>query len=186
MKGRKNRKGSESIAPELLEGFVVEHYDYHTDIHINRGALDLECAKQGDMFMYYARQMWAATDLNRKAKRTRDYVHAKLYTHYKDECGKPTKDAIEAMILSDDEFQEALEAYHDSEVLVTKFDLILKAMSHKRSGLERLIQLRNNSFHSDMSGSEVVDHQQETREAESGRKEVLGARKSRKDRRSNK
>lgn len=186
MKGRKNRKSKEKIPPKLLEGFVVEHYDYHTDIHINRGALDLECAKQGDMFMYYGRQMWAATDLNRRAKRTRDYVRAKLYLRYKDEGGKPTKDAIEAMIMCDEEFKEALEAYHDTEVEVTKLDLILKAMSHKRSGLERLIQLRNNSFHSDMDATEVVDHHQETRQAEAGRDEVIGASRSRRDRRSKK
>lgn len=129
----------------------MSELNYQRDLQIEIDALDLEWIRHSHKYMLYSEASARANDIVRKKKNDLEVTDAKLDQEIRiaseGEGKKMTADAIKATILADERHIKALIEYNDSLYQAELCASAVKAMDHKKTSLQNLVQLWAGSYY---------------------------------------
>jgi hypothetical protein len=128
----------------------MSELNWQKDSQIEIDALDLEWVRHSHKYMLYSEAAARANDIVRKKKNDLEIVDAKLDQLLRIESEgsgkKLTADAIKALIITNDDHIKALVDYNDALYQADLCNSAVKAMDHKKSSLQNLVQLWAGSY----------------------------------------
>jgi hypothetical protein len=124
---------------------MAEKNDYQKDLMIDPDILDILWTRHPHIYLKYSEASADANDLVRKKKNDLEIIDAKLDQEIRvaseGESKKMTADAIKAAILVDERHIKALVEYNDSLYRADLCSAAVKALDHKKTALQNLVQL---------------------------------------------
>ena len=124
---------------------MQEKNDYQKDLMVDADMLDLLWVRQPHLFMKYSEASAEANDLVRKKKNDLEVIDAKIDQEIRisleGEGKKITEGGVKALVLADDRHNTALIDYNDALHRSELCAAAVKAMEHKKSALQSLVQL---------------------------------------------
>jgi len=134
-------------------GNKMEENGYELDVQIDPNALDVEWLQQPSLYHKYSKMTASARMLMEQADQKQDLVKAEVDLlirsnpqKYTGEDKKPTEAQISALVLTNQQFKEAQEAYNEARHNFNVCLGALTAIDHKKSALENLVKLNGQSY----------------------------------------
>lgn len=124
---------------------------YEDDMHIDENALDVEFLEQPTLMARYARLLAEARRDRDLAKEALDLTKAEINLDIRDNpdkynLTKITVDAVEACVLMEDSYKEAVKEYNDANYEVNVLQGVVNAVEHRKSALENLVKLHGQQY----------------------------------------
>jgi hypothetical protein len=119
---------------------------YKDDIKIDPDSLDIEWINHPDKYMKWAEKAAKAEDNERLCKESLEVVDAQIDKEIRESHEKTTESQIKNIIALDPEHQTALRELNDARYKASLYSLVVKAMDHRKTALERLVQLVLSSY----------------------------------------
>lgn len=121
--------------------------DINSELSINQFNLDSELQKQPQRYVYYTSILEKLKAYSESSELELEKVHATLYEQavpalQSGGSARPTKDMIEAWIMRQDNYQNALNNVNYYKSLVRKFTYIVKAFEQRK---DMLLQISANN-----------------------------------------
>lgn len=124
---------------------------YEDDMYIDENALDVEFLDQPAKVVKYARLLAEARRDKDLAKEALDLTKAEINLDIRDNpekygLTKITVDAVEACILMEKRYEEAVKEYNDANYEVNVLQGVVNALEHRKSALENLVKLYGQQY----------------------------------------
>ena len=137
-----------------------DYFSYKDDVSIDSDALDVEILRQPQLFVQYAERCAKAEYILDKRRDKLELIKAKLdleirkspdnfiedseedntKTTKKKETKKLTEAQILSIIVSNEEYREALDKYNSAKYIVKRLVVAVKAFEQKKASLENLVE----------------------------------------------
>jgi hypothetical protein len=124
---------------------------YEEDMYIDESALDIELLDQPSLMAKYSRLLAEAKRDRDIAKEALDLKKAEINLDVRDHpqnysLEKVTVDSVEACILQQDDYKEALKELNDANYEVNVLQGVVSAIDHRKSALENLVRLYGQNY----------------------------------------
>lgn len=118
-----------------------------TSLDIDENALDEEWVNQPKLYRQYATELADASDLYERACSNTKLVEAECYLDISENfekfgLDKRTESGIKALIPTHEDYKEALDYEHTTKHKVDLLKGIVHSLSHRKTALEKLVDLR--------------------------------------------
>jgi len=124
---------------------------YADDMHINEDMLDVELLEQPTLMEKYS-HLLAEAKLDRDlAKEDLELKKAEISLDIRDhpqdyKLEKVTDKAVEACVLMEEEYKDAVKAYNQANFEVNVLQGVVNAIEHRKSALEKLVTLHGQNY----------------------------------------
>jgi hypothetical protein len=124
---------------------------YADEMHINEDMLDVELVEQPSLMEKYSYKLAEAKLARDIAKEELELKKAEINLDIRDnpddyKLEKVTDKAVEACILMEDEYKEAIKALNEANFEVNVLQGVVNAIEHRKAALEKLVTLHGQNY----------------------------------------
>jgi hypothetical protein len=128
-------------------------WDFSDQLVIDEFALDKELIKQPSLYDFWAHKSADARHNHEQAKAKLDQIRAQLSLNIRRDpsafgLSKTTEATIDAVIVTEQQYADALEEVIEAKHLVDRYAGHLTALDHRKKSLEKLVELHVANYYS--------------------------------------
>lgn len=141
-----------SVVKKTADALDLEQDPDESILEIDEERLDYEWIRQGKIFYRYALAVAKCRAELDTTKANFDLVQAELSSDIRNDpeshhLTKVTEGAIQEAMLKKGEYKVAQKKVHKAKYRLDVYEAMVKALDHKKKGLEALVTLRGQEYH---------------------------------------